>query len=182
MNFRYKLQLLLLTTGIAAQPLFGQTHTQGENAIRLVVAMKADQSDLTKLQKAVEWSVRDGKSTQKDLECVKSLPQDSFTAIYAKTFQDSLTADEINDAASFFETPLGQKFIARRIALAYKVPGESNSTSAPGYSETDLKELRVIAKKTWGEKLLRYTVVDTPAHKQAVEAKIDELLKFCSTR
>ena len=177
---RIFLSVLAATT--ASLSMLGLATVDDDKVVRLVSAMKADDAELLKLRRAVEWSVRDGKSTQQYLECATSFSKSSFTAIFAKTFHESLTPDEIDDAVAFFEGPLGQKLIARRFALAHRTPGEPPPDSVPSYSESELQALRVIAKKTWGSKLIRYTVVDQPAHRQAVRDKTDELLQTCSGR
>ena len=127
MNLRYRI-LLAVCTGVVASPLMhGVAIAVNESVVRLVSAMKADQEDLLKLRLAVEWSIRDGKGTENYLDCVKSFSTSSFTSIYAKTFEDSLTPDEIDDAIVFFEGPLGQKMVARRFAqLINRVPGILN--------------------------------------------------------
>jgi hypothetical protein len=182
MKLRYRIFLAVFTWFVASPSTLGVAIAGNESVVRLISAMKADQADLLKLRLAVELSVRDGKGTQEYLDCVKSFSTSSFTSIYAKTFEESLSSDEIDDAIAFFEQPLGRKFIARRFALAYRVAGNPNPEPVPSYSESELQELRVIAKRAWGEKLMRYTLVRQPAHTQAVEEKTDELLRTCSGR
>lgn len=87
-----------------------------ESTLRLVTAMKADYSELLRLKLAVEAAFRDGKGTQKFVECVKSIPTSSFTAIFAKTFQDALTPEEIDDALRFFEGPSGENRLRYTVA------------------------------------------------------------------
>lgn len=182
MNLRYRILLVVLTGVVASPSLLGPAMAADDSAMRLVSAMKSDYADLLKLQLAVEWAFRDGKVTQDYLDCVKSFSRSSFTPIFAKTFRDSLTQDEIDDAVAFFESPLGQKVIARRLAIVHRIPGEPYPESVPTYSKSDLRELRAIAKRPWGEKLIRYTVIDQPTHKQAVNDKAEELMQTCSGR
>jgi Uncharacterized protein conserved in bacteria (DUF2059) len=172
----------VLAATAASLSMLGPAAADNDKVVRLISAMKADDAEMLKLRRAVEWSVRDGRATQQYLECATSFSKSSFTPIFAKTFQEALSPDEIDDAVAFFEGPLGQKLIARRFALAYRAPGEPPPDSVPSYSESELQELRVIGKRTWGSKLIRYTVVDQPAHRQAVRAKTDDLLQTCSGR
>jgi hypothetical protein len=182
MNARYRIPLVVLAGLLVAPSLLGPARGADDSAVRLVSAMKSDYADLLKLQLSAEWAYRDGKVTQQTLDCVKALSRSSFTPIFAKTFRDALTQDEIEDALTFFESPLGQKVIARRIAIVHRIPGDPYPGSVPTYTKDDLHELRGIAKKSWGEKLIRYTVVDQPAHKKAVNDKADELLQSCAGR
>jgi hypothetical protein len=160
----------------------GPATADNDKVVRLVSAMKADDAELLKLRRSVEWAVRDGKATQRYLGCAASYSKSSFTSIFVKTFQEALTPDEIDDAIAFFEGDLGQKVIARRLALAYRTPGDPPPDSVPSYSESELQELRVVTKRAWAPRLIRYTVVDQPAHRQAVRDKVDELLQACSGR
>jgi hypothetical protein len=139
-------------------------------------------SALVGMQLSVRKAAAQGKVPDDVAVCVARLPSESFVPIFHSVLEQNMSADEIAAAEKFFQGEVGRKFAKAGIAQAYVAVGEQPPEPVPDVSESEYAELEQFSRTAAGQKLWVQKVMEGPSVRQAISARIAELLDSCRSK
>jgi hypothetical protein len=142
------------------------------DSLRLVSAMREDERLLL--------AVRAAKSQRKQLsaqdgECLDRYEYFELTDIPARQILDKLTAADVEEALSYFQSASGRKFVRRELT-----PTEKVSSSTQDWSAAEQAELDTFKQRPVGRKLLRDNVLRSAAAMEQVTDRVNHHLENCA--
>jgi hypothetical protein len=123
-----------------------------------------------------------GKVPDTLVACVQRVSADSFVPIFHSLLEQNLSADEIAAAEKFFLSEVGRKFEKAAVVQAYVAVGEQPPEPAPEVSDSEYAELKQFSRTAAGQKLMVQKVMEGQPVRQAVGARVRELLDSCRTK
>jgi hypothetical protein len=153
--------LLLTTVPVSAKDLALY------DSLRLVSAMREDE---VMLRMARADKLQRTKLNQQDLQCLDSLEYPELTQIVARHIGYIMTAAEVQDALSYFQSSSGRKFVRRTLGIL----GETQFTTL------DQAELERFKQRPAGRKLLVDLIFQDPALIAEVAQRMDQRLGDCT--
>lgn len=163
LSFRSFLATALLLTPV---PSFAKEPAYYDS-LRLVSAMREDE---VMLRMARAERLQRSKLNQQDLQCLDSLEYPELTDIVARQIDYMMTAAEVQDALSYFQSPSGRKFVKREL----DVLGETQ------FNTLDQAELERFKQRPGGRKLLRDMIFQDPALVAEVAERLERRLQDCA--
>jgi hypothetical protein len=153
--------LLLSTVPVSAKELAYY------DSLRLVSAMREDEVILRMAR--ADKSQR-AKLNPQDQQCLDSLEFPELTEIVARQIGYMLTAAEVQDAISYFQSSSGRKFVRRTLGIL----GETQFTML------DQAELERFKQRPAGRKLLSDLIFRDPALIAEVTQRVDQRVGDCA--
>lgn len=136
-------------------------------------------SALVGMQLSVRKAAAQGKMPDTMVACVERLSADSFIPIFRSLLEQNLSAAELATAEKFSQSEVGRKFAKAGIAQAYVAFGEQPPEPVTDVSESEYREVEQFSQTAAGQKLWSQKIIESPAARSAVTAKIGELLDSC---
>jgi hypothetical protein len=136
------------------------------DSLRLVSAMREDE---VILRMARAEKLQRTKLNLQDQQCLDSLEYPEFTEIAAKQIGYMLSAAEVQDALSYFQSGSGRKFVRRSLGIL----GETQFTTL------DQAELERFKQRPAGRKLLGDMIFQDPALIAEVTQRVDMRIGDC---
>jgi hypothetical protein len=158
---------------------FASAQAQSGAADRLVATMHLDDVTLLGLQLGLQRGLREGKVSAKTLECVNQLDGTTFAPVFVQAAAANLSAQEIASATAFFESAPGRKYIKSGIFQLYQAIGIAAPDPEPSFSDADSQAIAAFSRSSAGDKLLVKRILDSPETRQAVGARVQQLLNGC---
>jgi hypothetical protein len=137
------------------------------DSLRLVSAMRADEQ---LLRSARAEKLRQTKLSEQDIECIDRFEYPEITDLVAGQVSDNMTAAEVQDALSYFQSSSGRKFVKRALEIAGEAP----------FGTADQAELEKLKQRPAGRKLFRDLILQNAAVLSEVTARIDRHLADCA--
>lgn len=137
---------------------------------------------LVGMQLSVRKAVAQGKVPDTLVSCVQRISADSFVPIFHSLLEQNLSVDEIAAAEKFFLSEVGRKFAKAGVAQAYVAVGEQPPEPGSEVSESEYAELEQFSRTAAGQKLMVQKVMEGQPVRQAVGARVRELLDSCRTQ
>ena len=137
---------------------------------------------LVGMQLSVRKAVAQGKVPDTLVSCVQRISADSFVPIFHSLLEQNLSVDEIAAAEKFFLSEVGRKFAKAGVAQAYVAVGEQPPEPVSEVSESEYAELEQFSRTAAGQKLMVQKVMEGQPVRQAVGARVRELLDSCRAK
>jgi hypothetical protein len=139
------------------------------DSLRLVSAMREDER---MLRAALTQKLRQTGLSGQDMQCLDRFDYPQVTDIVANEISARMTAAEVRDAISYFQSPSGRKLVRRELGIASDVP----------LTTAERADLEKFKQRPAGRKLFRDLILKNAAAMTEVMARLELHLEDCAFR
>ena len=164
-----------------AGSLSAQTTQIPADAKTLAQAMQASEQSRMGIEASIQNAIKQGKSTEKVLECSRADELAFTTNAYAEAIAAALSADEIQQATTFFASPAGKAYLEYSRSLEFQQRGIPDAKPRK-LSGAEERATRKFLQASAGKKLLEDRVLETPQLRAALTRGMVELVSKCSAK
>ena len=168
-----RLAAAVLATLLAAHAAPGLAATPTASATLLA------RSTLLGVQSAMREARLGNKISVDAATCVQSLQPVALVPVFETAVRDNWSAADIDAIEAFLATPAGRKYAERSVAQARLDAGDTLTAPMAEYTEDELAALERFRKTPAGAQLLSRTEFANPKSRQAIQARLLELLTGC---
>lgn len=169
------LVLLLSAANVPAQA----PQSKPSEAKLLAQAMQVAQSSRTGIEASVQKAIQDGRSTQKELDCVKAANMDFAVDAYAAAIETALTPAEINRALVFFASAEGRGYLKYSRTQELQARGIADAEPKTDLTPAEYRATTSFLDSSAGKKLLEAHVLETSELKSALARSLMALVNRC---
>jgi hypothetical protein len=163
----------LLAALLATQAIPGLAATPTNSATLLA------RSTLLGLQGAMREARLGNKISVDAATCVQSLQPVALVPVFETAVRDNWGAADIDAIEAFLATPAGRKYAERSAAQARLDAGGTLTAPMAEYTEDELAALERFRKTPAGTQLVSHSEFANPKSRQAIQARLLELLTGC---
>jgi hypothetical protein len=172
--------VLLAFSLIATTQIHAQSAPIPADAKALAQAMGLAESTRLGIEASLQKAILQGRSTQKELDCVKGSSVDFAADAYATAMASALSADETKQAIAFFSSPEGREYLRYSRSLELKQRGIPDADPKPELTDTETRAAQKFMEKSAGKKLLEDRVLETPEVRAALARGVIALRNKCA--
>jgi len=136
-------------------------------------------STLLGVQSAMRDAQQDGKVPRDAATCVQSLQPVALVPVFEAAVADNWSAGEIDSIEKFLATPAGRKYADRSVAQAQLDAGDRLVPPMASYTDDEIADIERFKKTPAGTQLMSRSEFANPQSRQAIQARLVELLKGC---
>ncbi len=159
----------------AAASAADTTRPSESDAIKLVRTMRDDEYLLASLRERVKEGGRPIPKAQRD--CIDSIQPTDISAVVAVAIQEQLSAAEVKDAISFYESPAGRKYAETQMSNIERPVELTDFIKAMTVDE--VQSLRQFFVLSASRKLMQNNVIQQPASMNRISLRIRDLTDAC---
>ncbi|RSZ57190.1 hypothetical protein HF313_10095 [Massilia atriviolacea] len=160
----------------AAVMLSGAAQAQAVNAATAAVFSKPA---LLGVQLSMKAGARQGKVTPEQLKCVQGLDPASFDEVFKELLASNLDGKELMRTQSFLAKSVGKKFAKHGYLGVFAAAGEPLPEALPRFTEDEMVDFEQFRTSSAGEKLVTNRVLEAPAARTVLNARIEKVLEVC---
>lgn len=134
-------------------PVSAQEPENRELARRLVERAQLNEMAALGVRLSVRRAVADGKATQAFLECVSSQDSRIFDQPISSVYANGLSHKELAEALSFFDGPVGQKYVSYTRWGTEKYAGFVPTSPLPLISNDEMKSIHTFVSSSVGKQM-----------------------------
>lgn len=134
------------------------------------------------MQLSAKQGVKLGKLTSAQASCVQALSPSAFQGVVEKVMASAFDAKDLAVADRFYASTTGRKYTKYGMIQLYSAAGERAPEALPTFSDAEYRELEAFAATPVGKRLIREQAMASPAAKNALIGRIQELIRQCQAR
>jgi hypothetical protein len=147
---------------------------------RLVKAMQLDRaSKFTAALTYFPHESHENKNYVEFLNCIDLYDEREFTSYYVELLRMKMSHDEIHQALSFFDSPLGKKYVKNGMVLLFREIDFVNTGNAETLSAIENEKLREFFKTNLSQKLGSNQLHKDQSSFLKLNSIIEKMAKVC---
>jgi len=157
-----------------------QTNESGTLAERFVRALELDEQAAMGLRASADKPRNEGKINDDEFACIKRVNGADFMPVMTQIATAQLTAAEMQEAISFFETPGGKKYLQMSAVKSAERAGVKTELAMPDFTPKEYNAVNKFGTTKLYQKLINEAVMTRSAvARPLIQARIMEIMQRC---
>jgi hypothetical protein len=172
--------VLLAFSLVATTQIHAQAAPIPADAKTLAQAMQLAESTRMGIEASIQKAILQGRSTQKELDCMKASNLDFAADAYATAMATALSPEETKQAIAYFSSPEGRAYLRYSRSMELKQRGIPDADPKSDLTDAETRATQKFLEKSAGKKLLEDRVLETPEVRAALTRGVIALKSRCA--